>query len=71
MLTDGEKKVLRTFRQYLMDPGRMLCFTGPMLATHQNSLTKLVKREYLVPETFQGAYSLTPAGFEAMRTCGK
>ncbi|MEW4564943.1 hypothetical protein AB1K70_20625 [Bremerella sp. JC770] len=69
MLTEGEKKVLRTFRQYLMDPGRMLCFTGPMLATHSKSLTKLVKREYLVPESFKGAYSLTQSGFEAMRTC--
>ena len=69
MLTDGEKKVLKTFRQYLMDPGRMLCFTGPMLVTHKNSVARLVRREFLVPETFKGGYSLTTAGFQAMRAC--
>ena len=69
-LPEPERRVLRTFRQFLMTPGRMLCFSGPSLEQHRKGLQSLTDREFLVQETFRGGYTLTDAGFEAMKGCG-
>ena len=60
---------MRTFRQFLVTPGKMLCFFGPDLERHRPALLKLTEKDLLVKEQFKGAYSLTYAGFEAMKTC--
>ena len=70
-MTPSEKTVMRTFRQYLVSPGEMLCFFGPNLERHKVALQQLTKRDLLVKENFNGAYSLTNSGFEAMKTCEK
>ena len=62
---------MRTFRQFLVTPGKMLCFFGPDLEKNKAALQRLTERDLLVKEQFKGAYSLTDAGFEAMKTCGK
>lgn len=69
MLSLPEKTVLRTFQQYLATPGKMVCFFGPNLEKHKSALAELTEKEYLIEEDFDGAYSLTRAGFEAMKTC--
>ena len=69
MLTPSEKTVLRTFRQYLVTQGKMLCFFGPNLEKHKAALENLTERDLLVKEQFKGAYSMTPAGMQAMKTC--
>ncbi len=71
VLSRSEKTVLRTFRQYLVTPDRMLCFFGPNLEKHKAALQQLTEKDYLVKEHFKGAYSLTHAGFRAMKTCDK
>ena len=67
MLNRSEIKVLRTFRQYCLTPGKMLCFFGPSLKQHQTALAKLTEKDLLVKERFKGAYSLTTAGFQTMK----
>ncbi len=47
----------------------MLCFYGPDLEKHRSALQKLTDRDYLVKERFKGGYSLTKAGFVAMKEC--
>ncbi len=70
MMTTAEQRVFRTFRQYLMTPGRMLCFSGPDLQRDTVALKLLTEKKFLVKEKFAGGYSLTPAGFTAMiREC--
>ena len=69
MLSSSEKAVLRTFRQFLVTPGEMLCFFGPNLDRHKAALQQLTSRDFLVKEHFQGAYSLTRDGFAAMKSC--
>lgn len=69
MLSPAEKSILLRFRQYLMTPGHMLCFYGPDLQKRKKALQRLTDKELLVQEKFDGAYSLTPAGFVAMRDC--
>lgn len=71
MLSPSEKTVLRTFRQYLVTPGEMLCFFGPNLERHKAALQQLTQRDLLVKEQFQGAYSLTREGFRAMKMAEK
>ncbi len=71
LLSPSEKTVLRTFQQYLITPGKMLCFTGPSLEKHSAALQELTEKDLLVKEQFKGAYSLTRAGIQAMRTCDK
>ena len=71
MLSPSEKTVLLTFREYLVNPGEMLCFSGPDLEKHESALMQLTKKDFLVKEHFKGAYFLTDAGFEAMKTCEK
>jgi hypothetical protein len=62
---------MRTFRQFLLTPGKMLCFFGTDLERNKAALQRLTDRDLLVKEQFKGAYSLTREGFEAMKTCGK
>lgn len=69
MLSTSEENVLLTFRQYLMTPNKMLCFYGPKLEQSQPALESLIKKEFLVEERFNGAYSLTRAGYAAMNSC--
>jgi hypothetical protein len=67
LLTKSERGVLETFRLFLMTPGLMLCFNGPHLAKYREALQTLTKKGFLVKESFRGGYSLTPAGYAAMR----
>ena len=69
MLTASEQRVLQTFHQYLMTPGKMLCFSGPGLERHAADLTRLTAKKLLVREKFKGGYSLTNRGFSAMKAC--
>ncbi len=68
MLSVSELAALKVFRDFLMGPGEMLCFTGPALDKHRNTLVQLAAKDLLVKEQFAGAYSLTAAGFSAMRS---
>lgn len=68
-MTSSEQQVFRTFRQFLMTPHQMLCFSGPDLAKHGPALKTLVNKEMLVEEKFAGGYSLTEQGFQAMKEC--
>ena len=65
----SEERVFRTFRQYLMTPGRMLCFSGPDLLRDAATLQLLTDKGLLVKEKFTGGYSLTLDGFAAMKDC--
>ena len=65
--TKSEQSVLKTFREFLMRPGQMLCFYGPELERYRNALKQLTERKLLVKERFKGAYSLTSNGFLAMK----
>ena len=67
MLSTHEQSVLRTYRKYMIKPGQMLCFSGPDLERHKATLERMSKSELLVKESFKGGYSLTPAGFSAMK----
>ncbi len=67
MLSKPERRVLSTFREYLMSPGRMLCFSGPNLERDHPALQLLAEKKLLEKERFKGAYSLTQAGFAAMK----
>lgn len=69
MLSLSEKTVLRTFQQYLATPGKMVCFFGLNLEKHRPALEELTEKDFLIEENFEGAYSLTREGFEAMKTC--
>lgn len=69
MLSKSEQRVLLTFRQYLITPGQMLCFSGPKLEQDKATLELLSDRDYLVKEEFKGGYSLTQAGYVAMNGC--
>jgi hypothetical protein len=69
VLTTSEQRVMRTFRQFLMNPGQMLCFSGPNLKQHKAALEQMTDKDLLIKEKFNGAYSLTPAGFAAMNDC--
>ena len=69
MLSPPEIAALRTFQQYLVTPGKMLCFFGPNLEKHEAALQELTEKDFLVKEQFKGAYSLTHAGIEAIRAC--
>jgi hypothetical protein len=69
MLSSSEQRVLRTFRRFLMTPGKMLCFYGPSLKEDKAALDHLADKDLLVREAFRGGYSLTRAGFAAMNEC--
>jgi hypothetical protein len=69
MFSQSEKSVFLKFRQFRITPGKMLCFFGQDLEKHRRALETLTDMELLEKEQFKGAYSLTRAGFEAMKTC--
>jgi hypothetical protein len=69
MISNSEETVLLTFRQYLMTPNKMLCFYGPTLEQNEAALESLLAKDMLVRESFNGAYSLTNAGYAAMKKC--
>ena len=69
MLSRSEQRVLRTFHEYLITPGEMLCFSGTKLEQDQAALELLEDKEMVVKESFKGGYSLTQAGFAAMNDC--
>lgn len=69
-MSDAEKSVLEVFRRYLVAPGKMLCFYGQDLEKLHEPLAQLTEKRLLIAESFRGAYSLTKAGFSAMRDCG-
>ena len=68
-MSTSEQRVLRAFRQFLMTPGQMLCFYGPNLKQYQSALTQMTEKDLLVKEQFKGGYSLTNAGYAAMKDC--
>jgi hypothetical protein len=67
MLSVPEMAVLKVFRDFLVAPGEMLCFTGPVLDKHRLTLRQLTAKDLLVEEQFSGGYSLTAEGFREMR----
>jgi len=69
MLSTAEQSVLNVFRQYLVDPGEMLCFHGPLWEKHKVPLKQLTEREMLIKESFEGGYCMTQTGFRAMKAC--
>ena len=69
LLTPAEQRVLQTFRRFLIAPGQMLCFCGPTLKKHRMALKQLTDKEMLIKEQFEGGYSLTSSGFQAMKGC--
>jgi len=69
LLSVPEKRVLGTFRRFLMNSGQMLCFSGPDLKQNKATLTLLTDKEMLVEEKFYGGYSLTHSGYLAMNDC--
>ena len=69
MLSPKEERVLLTYREYRITPGQMLCFSGQDLERHGKTLELMSTKELLVKESFKGGYSLTEAGFSAMKSC--
>jgi len=69
VLSASEQRVLRTFQRFLMTPGEMLCFSGHNLKKEKSVLELLANKDLLVEEKFKGGYSLTQAGFAAMKEC--
>ncbi len=68
-LSTSEQRVLRSFRQFRVAPGQMLCFYGPNLKQFEPALQQLTEKALVVQEQFKGGYSLTQAGFLAMKGC--
>jgi hypothetical protein len=66
-LTPIERSALNIFRDYLIGPGEMLCFHGPILEEHADSLRELTAQGLMTKERHRGSYSLTEAGFAAMQ----
>jgi len=69
MLSKSERWVFSVFRQFLMAPGEMLCFNRPNITRHRTAFRQLADKGFLVKEKFSGGYSLTQAGFAAMKSC--
>jgi len=67
LLSASEQRVLEAFRKFLVTPGQMLCFHGPDLEKHRAGLQQLTEKKLLEKEKFKGGYSLTRAGFAAMK----
>ncbi|HEY2414042.1 MAG TPA: hypothetical protein VGI40_17480 [Pirellulaceae bacterium] len=61
-----DQPALERFRDYLIQPGEMLCFDGPTLDEHVESLRQLTADGLVTKEKFKGGYTLTQAGFDAM-----
>lgn len=71
MLSKSEQRVLRTFDDFLVAPGEMLCFYGPDLERNRAALKTLAEKDLIVKERFKGGYSLTPEGFAVMKDATK
>jgi hypothetical protein len=69
LLTASEQRVLGIFQQFLITPGQMLCFNGPQLKAYESALRQLSDKGFVVKEKFKGGYTLTGAGFVAIRRC--
>ncbi len=69
MFSPSERRVLKAFRQFRVNTGEMLCFYGPDLSKNKEALRQMIGKGLLVKEKFKGGYSLTPAGFAAMKHC--
>ena len=52
-----------------MTPGKMLCFSSPNLERYSADLNRMADKKLLVKDKFPGGYSLTSAGFAAMKDC--
>lgn len=65
-MSTSERIALDVFRTYGITPGQMLCFHGPHLEKHGDSLRRLTAQGLLTKERFAGGYSLTAAGFAAV-----
>jgi hypothetical protein len=61
-----QQSALLVFRDYLIEPGEMLCFHGPLLDENRDSLRCLTEQGLLNKDKFRGGYTLTKAGFAAM-----
>lgn len=70
ILSATQRKILQSFRTFLMRPGQMLCFSTHDLREWRAELAQLTRTGLLVAERFPGGYSLTAAGFSAMRAGG-
>lgn len=68
LLSQSEQDVLDVFRKYLMTPGKMLCISNADLDSFKTPLAELINKGLLVEEKFQGGYSLTETGFDAMNS---
>ncbi|MEQ8667697.1 MAG: hypothetical protein RIC12_00905 [Pirellulales bacterium] len=66
-LTLAEQSVLSVFRNYLMTPGKMLCLGSSDLEAYKPALSQLMSNGLLIEEARHGSYSLTDAGFAAMK----
>lgn len=66
-LSSTEQSVLEIFRRFRMSPGQMLCFSRTDIEAFRVPLKELANNGLLVAEEFHGGYSLTPAGFTAMK----
>jgi hypothetical protein len=69
IMTTSERRVLQAFRKFQVVPGQMLCFNGPDFERNKAALQQLTADSMLVKERFKGGYSLTHAGFAAMKKC--
>lgn len=70
-VTKSEARTLNEFSSFLMTPHQMLCFSGPGLEKHTAALESLAEKELLLREKRLGAYSLTEAGYAAMKRFGR
>jgi hypothetical protein len=66
LLSNSERKVLDSFREYQIQPGEMLCFHGQTLLQFEKPLHTLIDKQLILEERVKGAYCLTRAGFAAM-----
>lgn len=64
---DGETRVLRLFRRFLMAPGQMLCLTSADEVCLMPALERLIRSGFLISEKFNGSYSLTEEGYHLMK----
>ena len=70
-LSTSERSTLGEFANFLMTPHKMLCFSGPVLEKHTAALETLSDKNLLRREERPGAYSLTRAGYSAMKSAGR
>jgi hypothetical protein len=63
----SDQSALDVFRSYMILPGQMLCFHGPIMDKHRDSLRRLTADGMLRKERFAGGYSLTSSGFAAIK----